>query len=100
MTYTDGTYADIISCCVVMPTSSHYPLLSIWPNIHIKIPPTGYRGIILCSTDVATASHSTIESTMRVLCSYACVAASQSFLTVASESGLVFKFVRLCVIDP
>ena len=32
MTYTDGTYADIISRCVVMPTYSHYPLLPMGPN--------------------------------------------------------------------
>ena len=50
---------------------------------------TGYVGLILHSTAVATTSQSTVEGTMRVLCSY-CIAtayavASQPFVTVVSE---------------
>ena len=36
-------------------------------QIHIKIPPTGYVGLILRSTAVATASCGTVEGTTRVL---------------------------------
>ena len=36
-------------------------------RLHIEIPPTGYVGLILRSTAVATASRSTVEGTMRVL---------------------------------
>ena len=36
-------------------------------KLHIQIPLTGYVGLILHSTAVATTSHSTIEGTMRVL---------------------------------
>ena len=46
-------------------------------RIHIQIPPTGYIGLILRSTAVATASRSTFEGTMRVLCSY-CMCSSFS----------------------
>ena len=35
--------------------------------IHIQIPQTGYVGLILRSTAVATASRNTVEGTMRVL---------------------------------
>ena len=35
-------------------------------NIHIQIPPTGYVGLIWCSTAEATASWSTVEGTLRV----------------------------------
>ena len=35
--------------------------------IHMQIPPPGYLGLISRSTIVVTASHSTIEGTMRVL---------------------------------
>ena len=37
--------------------------------VHIHIPPTSYVGLILC-TAVATASCSTSEDTMKVLCYY------------------------------
>ena len=39
-------------------------------DIHIQIPLTCYVGLILCSTAVATASHSTVAGIMRVLWSY------------------------------
>ena len=35
-------------------------------NEHIQIPLTGHMGLILRSTAVATASHSTVEGTLRV----------------------------------
>ena len=41
-------------------------------RIHIKIPSAGCIGLILHSATVATASWSTFEGTMRVLCRYSC----------------------------
>ena len=50
------------------PTCSHYNSTALYETyVHIQIPPTGYVGLILCSTTVATASWSTFEGTMRVL---------------------------------
>ena len=37
---------------------------------HIHIPPTGYTGLMLHRIAVATASCSTVEGIMRILCSY------------------------------
>ena len=39
-------------------------------NIHIQIPLTGYIGLILSSTAVATVSQSTFEGTMRAIWHY------------------------------
>ena len=37
--------------------------------LHVQIPPTDYIGLIYRSIAVASASWSTFESTLRVLCS-------------------------------
>ena len=47
-------------------TARPWTSLPITP-IHTQIPLTGYVGLILGSTAVATASRSTVEGTMRVL---------------------------------
>ena len=56
---------------------------------------TGYLGLILRSTPVAAASHSTVEGTMRVLCSY-CMRSSlsafcHSSISILSSSSTVLQ---------
>ena len=46
------------------PPSLLRHVLIVYPVVHIQIPPTGYVGLILGITAVATASRSTVEGTM------------------------------------
>ena len=66
-----------------------YKISSITKSIHIQIPPSGYVGLILCSTDVATVSRSTVGGTMRVL--YSC-----SPRRVSRNYALCIKWCLLC----
>ena len=46
-----------------MPMYDAHALRGMVTVVHIQIPPTGYVGLILRSTHVATASRSTVEGT-------------------------------------
>ena len=48
--------------CIVVYFFWHFSIL-----LHIQVLPTGYAGLILCSTVVATAGWSTFEGSMRAL---------------------------------
>ena len=50
---------------------------------------TGYVGLILHSTPVATVSHSTVVGTMRVLCSYHINSSFSAFCHCSVKSILI-----------
>ena len=62
--------------------------------------PAGYMGLILHNTAVATASRSTIEGTMRVLCSYCMHCSLSSLLPQKHQSTLIIPSTVLRLEQP